>query len=118
MKINLNDCVLIGESNKIFDIMMAYNMYLEDQIDSTCYNDAGKCSIKLYEAFNSYIQEYPQALLSLKFMKSIVKSCDGLEKIVFYKNEYYYLYDSAMDCDGIFVRSIKIVGNVLIFICD
>lgn len=27
MKISLNDCVVIGESNKIFDIMLAYNMY-------------------------------------------------------------------------------------------
>lgn len=71
MKINLNDCVLIGESNKIFDIM-----------------------------------------------KTIIKSCDGLEKIVLYHNEYYYLYDNAVDCTDIIVRDLKIVGNVLILICD
>lgn len=51
MKINLNDCVLIGERNKIFDIMLAYNMYLDDQIECSCYNDAGKQAKGLYEAF-------------------------------------------------------------------
>lgn len=66
MKINLNDCVLIGESNKIFDIMLAYNMYLDDQIECSCYNDAGK----------------------------------------------------QANCTDIFVRDLKIVGNVLILICD
>lgn len=118
MKINLNDCVLIGESNKIFDIMLAYNMYLDDQIECSCYNDAGKQAKGLYEAFASYITNYPQALLSLNFMKNIIKSCDGLEKIVLYHNEYYYLYDNAVDCTDIFVCDLKIVGNVLILICD
>ena len=118
MKINLNDCVLIGESNKIFDIMLAYNMYLDDQIECSCYNDAGKQAKGLYEVFASYITNYPQALLSLNFMKNIIKSCDGLEKIVLYHNEYYYLYDNAVDCTDIFVRDLKIVGNVLILICD
>lgn len=51
MKINLNDCVLIGESNKIFDIMLAYNMYLDDQIECSCYNDAGKKAKGLYEKY-------------------------------------------------------------------
>lgn len=51
-------------------------------------------------------------------MKNIIKSCDGLEKIVLYHNEYYYLYDNAVDCTNIFVRDLKIVGNVLILICD
>lgn len=32
MKISLNDCVVIGESNKIFDIMLAYNTYLDKYI--------------------------------------------------------------------------------------
>ena len=117
MKINLNDCVLIGESNKIFDIMLAYNMYLDDQIECSCYNDAGKQAKGLYKAFASYITDYPQEL-SLNFMKSIIKSCDGLEKLVLYHNEYYYLYDNAVDCTDIFVRDLKIVGNVLILICD
>ena len=117
MKINLNDCVLIGERNKIFDIMLAYNMYLDDQIECSCCNDAGKQIKGLYEAFASYITNYPQEL-SLSFMKTIIKYCDGLEKIVLYHNEYYYLYDNALDCTDIFVRDLKIVGNVLILICD
>lgn len=75
MKISLNDCVVIGESNKIFDIM-------------------------------------------LQFMKDIIKSCDGLEKIVLYRNEYYYLYDNTLDCTKIFIRDLKIVSNVLIIFCD
>lgn len=33
MKITLNDCVVIWESNKIFDIMLAYNTYLDNQIE-------------------------------------------------------------------------------------
>ena len=58
-------------------------------------------------------------MLSLNFMKkNIIKSCDGLEKIVLYHNEYYYLYDNAVDRTGIFVCDLKIVGNVLILICD
>lgn len=32
MKISLNDCVVIGKSNKIFDIMLAYNTYLDKYI--------------------------------------------------------------------------------------
>ena len=118
MKINLNDCLVIGESDKIFDFMMAYNMYLDDQIECSCYNDADKKIVSLYKAFASYLTEYPQALLSLKFIKDIVKSCDGLEKIVLYQNEYYNLYDRAIDDLHIFVRDLKIVGNVLILICD
>lgn len=35
MKISLNDCVVIGESNKIFDIMLAYNTYLDNTLDCT-----------------------------------------------------------------------------------
>lgn len=107
MKISLNDCVVIGESNKIFDIMLAYNTYLDNQIECSC-----------YKAFASYISEYPKALLTLKFMKDIIKSCDGLEKIVLYRNEYYYLYDNTLDCTEIFIRDLKIVGNVLIIFCD
>ena len=118
MKISLNDCVVIGESNKIFDIMLAYNMYLDNQIECSCYNDAGNQAKKLYKAFASYISEYPQALLTLQFMKDIIKSCDGLEKIVLYRNEYYYLYDITLDCTEIFIRDLKIVGNVLIIFCD
>lgn len=117
MKINLNDCIVIGESNKIFDIMLAYNMYLDDQIECSCYNGADKKIVSLYKAFASYIGEYPQTLLSLSFMKNIIKYCDGLEKIVLYQNEYY-LYDEALDDLHIFVCDLKIVGNVLILICD
>lgn len=116
MKINLNNCEIIGDSNKIFDIMLAYNMYLDDQIDYSCYNDAGNQAKGLYKAFASYITEYPQEL-TLNFMKDIIKSCDGLEKIVLYCDEYYYLYDNALHCTEIFVRDLKIVGNVLILIC-
>lgn len=68
--------------------------------------------------FASYITNYPQALISLNFMKTIIKSCDGLEKIVLYHNEYYYLYDNAVDSADIIIRDLKIVGNVLILICD
>lgn len=118
MKINLNDCVVIGESNKIFDIMLAYNSYLDNQIECSCYNDADNQAKGLYKAFASYISEYPRALLTLQFIKDIIKFCYGLEKIVLYNNEYYYLYDNALDCTGIFVRDLKIVGNVLILICD
>lgn len=118
MKINLNDCVLIGESNKIFDIMLAYNTYLDNQIECSCYNDAGNQVKGLYKAFASYISEYPQAILTLRFMKDIIKSCDGLEKIVLYRNEYYYLYDNTLDCTKIFIRDLKIVANVLIIFCD
>lgn len=32
MKISLNDCVVIGENNKIFDIMLVYNTYLDKYI--------------------------------------------------------------------------------------
>lgn len=118
MKNSLNDCVVIGESNKIFDIMLAYNMYLDNQIECSCYNDASNQAKGLYKAFASYIGEYPQALLTLQFMKDIIKSCDGLEKIVLYRNEYYYLYDNTLDCTKIFIRDLKIVGNVLIIFCD
>lgn len=110
MKITLNDCVVIGESNKIFDIMLAYNMYLDNQIECSCYNDASNQAKGLYNAFASYISEYPQALIKLQFMKDIIKSCDGLEKIV--------LYDNTLDCTEIFIRDLKIVGNVLIIFCD
>lgn len=118
MKINLNDCEVIGDSNKIFDLMLAYNMYLDDQIECACYNDADKKIVSLYKAFASYLGEYPQALLTLGFMKDIIKNCDGLEKIVLYQNEYYYLYDGVLECSHIFVRDLKIVGNVLIIFCD
>lgn len=116
MKINLNDCVVTGESNKIFEIMLAYNMYLDDQIDCSCYNDAGRQAKGLYKAFALYITEYPQEL-TLQFMKDIIKSCDGLEKIVLYNDEYYYLYDNTLDCTEISICDLKIVGNVLILIC-
>lgn len=119
MKISLNDCVVIGESNKIFDIMLAYNTYLDNQIECSCYNDAGKQAKGLYKAFASYISNYPQALLTLQFMKkNIIKSYDGLEKIVLYRNEYYCLYNIALDCTKIFICDLKIVGNVLIIFCD
>lgn len=68
MKINLNDCVVIGESNKIFDIMLAYNTYLDNQIECSCYNDASNQAKGLYKAFASYL------------------------------SEYYYLYDNTLDC--------------------
>lgn len=110
MKISLNDCVVIGENNKIFDIMLAYNTYLDNQIECSCYNDAGNQAKGLYKPFASYISENPQALLTLQFMKDIIKSCDGLEKIV--------LYDNRLDCTEIFIRDLKIVGNVLIIFCD
>ena len=38
--------------------------------------------------------------------------------IVYYKNEHYYLYDRALDCNNIYVHDIKIVSNVLILICE
>lgn len=118
MKINLNDCVVIGESNKIFDIILAYNTYLDNQIECSCCNDGVNKAQELYKAVALYIGEYPQALLTLQFMKNILKSCDGLEKIVLYRNEYYYLYNITLDCTEIFIRDIKIVGNVLILFCD
>lgn len=117
MKINLNNCEIIGDSNKIFDIMLAYNTYLDNQIECSCYNDAGNKAKGLYKAFASYITEYPKEL-TLSFMKDVIKSCDGLEKIVLYCDKYYYLYDNALHCTEIFVRDLKIVGNVLILICD
>lgn len=57
MKISLNDCVVIGESNKIFDIMLAYNTYLDNQIECSCYNDAGNQAKGLYKAFASYLYD-------------------------------------------------------------
>lgn len=51
-------------------------------------------------------------------MKISLNDCDGLEKIVLYRNEYYYLYDNTLDCTKIFIRDLKIVANVLIIFCD
>lgn len=118
MEINLNDCKVIGESNKIFDIMLAYNMYIDEQIESNCCNEISKQICSLYKTFASYMKEYPESFITLSFMKDIVKSRDCLEKIVYYKNEHYYLYDRTLDCNGIYVRDIKIVSNVLILICE